>query len=82
MFISLNHITLDARTADQSCPLHDYVDSFFLQDLIEPSQKYCCCVAKLRTNLKINKNIEHLSEPTDLNLFIKKTSEQGLICSR
>ena len=80
MFTSLNPTTLDARTADQSCPLHDFVDSFFLQQL-NPPRNIAVLSQDFAPALKSVRSIEHLSEPTDLNLFMRKASEEGQICS-
>ena len=79
-FTSLNHTTLDARTADQSCPLHDFVGSFFLQQL-NPPRNIAVLSQNFAPALKSVRSIEHLSEPTDLNLFMRKASEQEQICS-
>ena len=80
MFTSLNPTTLDARTADQSCPLHEFVDSFFLQQL-NPPRNIAVLSQNFAPALKSVRSIEHLSEPTDLNLFMRKASEQEQICS-
>ena len=80
VFTSLNPTTLDARTADQSCPLHEFVDSFFLQQL-NPPRNIAVLSQNFAPALKSVRSIEHLSEPTDLNLFMRKASEQEQICS-